>query len=370
MIRLTFVGDIACDRPLLKAAKRGKLYDFSHVFQTKSMFSGSDLVIGNLESCFGGKGYGKKPYHYCVPDSFCDAIKDAGFHIVSTANNHCLDEGVEGLERTLRILDQHGIAHTGTYPENEKERYLTVEISGMKIAFFSLTYSINPCYEASLCEDVGRYVNILGLRKRRQFSKNPIQRWYQTILQPKLGSMKRKLLHGTTEPAFTDKLYPDSIDPNWLEIIDAQMESARKNVDILIVLLHIGGQFNLEPGAFSKYMVEHLRQLGADVIVGHHPHCLQRMERLGETYVAYSLGAFCISPSADYLCKESLPEYGAAWHIDIDEETRSVKGSSVSILKSIEDADHYVHVVEAEEDSPQVRQIRTRLGLDREEQNA
>ena len=109
---------------------------------------------------------------------------------------------------------------------------------------------------------------------------------------------------------------------------------------------------------------------GADVIAAHHPHCLQRMERLGDTYVAYSLGAFCISPSADYLCKESLPEYGAAWHIDIDEETRSVKGTSVRILKSIEDKDHYVHVVEAEEDSPQVRQIRTRLGLDRTEQNA
>ena len=105
MIRLTFVGDIACDRPLLKAARKWGKYDFSRVFQTSGVFENSDLVIGNLETCFGGGHYGTKAYHYSSPDSFCDAIRDAGFDIVSTANNHCLDEGVDGLIRTLGILD-------------------------------------------------------------------------------------------------------------------------------------------------------------------------------------------------------------------------------------------------------------------------
>lgn len=369
MIRLSFVGDIACDGVLIKAARRGASYDFSRVFQTGNVFSDSDLVIGNLETYFSGKDFGNKLYQYWAPDSFCDAIKDAGFDIVGTANNHCMDGGVEGLKRTLKILDQRGISHTGTFADDREKRYLVVEINGIKIAFVSVAHNLNTCYDSSMCEDVSRYVNTLGFKKGN-YSKNPLKRWWQTSFSIRLGRLKRKLQFGSTMPAFTDQLTPGRINPDWLSKIDALMERARSEADVLVALVHVGGQFNVEPGSFSQFVVEHLRQKGADVIAAHHPHCLQRMERLGDTYVAYSLGAFCISPSAAYLCKESLPEYGAAWHIDIDEETRSVKGTSVRILKSIEDKDHYVHVVEAEEDSPQVRQIRTRLGLDRAEQNA
>lgn len=369
MIRLSFVGDIACDRLLMKAARQGSSYDFSRVFQTKQVFSDSDLVIGNLETFFSGKDSGNKVYQYWAPDSFCDALKDAGFDILGTANNHCMDGGVEGLKRTLKILDQRGIAHTGTFSDDPEKRYLVVDVNGIKIAFVSLAHNLNTVYESSVCEDVSRYVNTLGFKKRN-YSKNPLMRWWQTSLSIKLGRVKNKLRFGTTITAFTDQLTPGRINPDWLRKIDAQIERARSEADILVALVHVGGQFNVEPGTFSQFVVEHLRQKGADVIAAHHPHCLQRMGRLGDTYVAYSLGAFCISPSADYLCKESLPEYGAAWHIDIDEETRSVKRASVSILKSIEDADHYIHVIEAEEDSPQVRQIRTRLGLDRKEKDA
>ena len=78
MTRLTFVGDIACDRPLLKAAEKHGKYDYSRVFHTESVFKESDLVVGNLETCFGGGNYGKKPYHYSIPDSFCEAIRETG----------------------------------------------------------------------------------------------------------------------------------------------------------------------------------------------------------------------------------------------------------------------------------------------------
>lgn len=359
MTRLTFVGDIACDRPLLKAAKRGKTYDFSRVFKTEKVFTNSDLVIGNLESCFGGGNYGTKPYHYSVPDSFCNAIKAAGFDIVSTANNHCLDEGVEGLERTLSLLDQAGIAHTGTFLGDEKKRYQVIEKNGLKIAFYSLTYSVNPCYESCSCEDVSKHVNILAF-KRRQYSKNPMKRLWQIRLRPELVKIKKKIRYGTIIPQYTDKLTPTSINPNWLHEIDNQIKAARQEADILVIMLHIGGQFNLEPGDFSQYMMTHLCELGADIIAAHHPHCLQKIERRGNTHIAYSLGGYCLSPSGEYLVKESLPEYSVAWHIDIDKNKRIVD-SSVTLLKCIEDPDHYVHVVEAEEDSQNIKIIRERL---------
>ena len=361
MTRLTFVGDIACDRPLLRAARKWGKYDFSRVFQTSGVFKNSDLVIGNLESCFGGGHYGTKPYHYSVPDSFCDAIRDAGFDIVSTANNHCLDEGVEGLNRTLKILDKNGIAHTGTFSgEDQEKRYLVKEINGIRISFYSLTYGVNTTIESSACEDVSKYVNVLNFRKK-VYSGNPVKRCWQVRIRPALKKTYRTARYGTIIHQHTDILSPNSINQEWLTRIDDQVKKAREETDILVVLLHIGGQFNPEPGTFSEYMVKHLSDLGADIIAGHHPHTVQRIDNLGDTHVAYSLGGYCLSPSASYLVRESLPEYSAAWHIDIDEDKRIV-ATSAQILQCVEDADRYVHVIEAKESSADLDLIKERLG--------
>ena len=360
MIRLTFVGDIACDRPLLKAARRGRKYDFSRVFNTEEVFRGSDLVVGNLESCFGGAHYGKKPYHYSVPDSFCDAMRDAGFHIVGTANNHSLDERVKGLVRTLDLLDKNGIAHTGTFRgEKDEKRYLVTEKGGVKIAFYSVTYSVNSNYEAFLCDDVHKYVNMIGYR-RTNYSRNPLKRVWQVRLRPELQKIRLKKQKGTIIPAYTDKLREWSINKDWLREIDEQIAEAKNESDVLVVLLHIGGQFNTEPGEFSEYMVDHFCKLGADVIVGHHPHTTQRIEKRGDTHIAISLGGYCLSPSGEYLVRESLPEYSAAWHIEIGDD-KKVADTSVTILKCVEDPDRYVHVSEAEKESEQIRQIQKRL---------
>jgi len=362
MIRLTFVGDIACDRPLLKAARKWGKYDFSRVFQTSGVFENSDLVIGNLETCFGGGHYGTKAYHYSSPDSFCDAIRDAGFDIVSTANNHCLDEGVDGLIRTLGILDKNGIAHTGTFSGEEQEkRYLIKEINSIRIAFYSLTYDVNTTIESSACDDVSKYVNALNFRKKT-YSGNPIKRCWQVRVRPALKKVYRIARYGTIIHQQTDTLTQNSINQEWLARIDAQIMKAREEADILVVLLHIGGQFNPEPGTFSEYMVKHLSELGVDVIAGHHPHTVQRIGQLGETHVAYSLGGYCLSPSASYLVRESLPEYSVAWHVDIDENKR-IAATSAQILQCVEDAGRYVHVVEAEGSSADLDAIRERLGL-------
>ena len=362
MVRLTFTGDIACDRSLLRAAKKGKKYDYSGVFQTDSVFDSSDYVVGNLESCFGGANYGKKPYHYSAPDSFCEAIRDAGFNIVGTANNHCLDEGVTGLKRTIDILEKNGIAHTGTFcEEGDKKRYLVVEKNGIKIAFYSLTYSVNVCYESCSCDDVSKYVNILGFKKR-SYSKNPLRRYWQVKLRPELRKLKFKKKYGTIIRQYTEQLNENSINQDWLRKIDEQILEAKNEADIVAVLLHIGGQFNVEPGPFSQFMVNHLCDLGVDIIAGHHPHTLQRMEKKGNTYIAYSLGGYCLSPSGEYLVKESLPEYSAAWHIDID-DNKQIAGTSVTILKCVEEPNHFVHVIKAEEESEKIDSIKNRLGL-------
>lgn len=363
MIRLTFVGDIALDKPLLKAAKaRGKgAFDFSDVFHTEEVFRESDLVVGNLETVFGGgRRFNKKPYHYNSPDSFCQAIKDAGIKLVSTANNHCMDEGVAGLRRTLRVLDKAGIASTGTYADKTEDRYLIREIKGVKIAFFSLTYSVNIGMEALACEDLYRHVNLIGFSGKRMPWPKQVMHY---VVRPKLKQIRRKKSGQSTIPARKDTFRESKINPAWMADMEKQIKKAKEQADLLVVLLHIGGQFNTEPGDYSAYMTKRLCDLGADVIVGNHPHTIQRVERVGEKAIAYSLGGYCMSVSGDYVVHDCLPEYSLALHIDIDEQTKRYQ-LRTDILKGTENEDQYLRVSKAEKTSDQKDAIKKRIALE------
>ena len=357
MTRLTFVGDIALDKPLLRAAKeRGNgQFDFSNVFQTKDVFSDSDLVIGNLETCFGGGNhFNKKPYHYNSPDSFCKAIKDAGINLVSTANNHCMDEGVVGLRRTLQQLDASGIEHTGTFADNQEKRYLIKELDGIRIAFYSLTYSVNSCFEANECDDLYEFINLTGFAKNKQ--PLPI-RYLRIVVKPKIYQFIKKRLGKSTITAHTDLFKKEKINREWFADIEKQIRNAKQESDLLVVLLHSGGQFNIEPGDFSKYMMDKMCSLGANIVIGNHSHTVQRIERRGGKVVAFSLGGYCMSVSGEYLVHDCLPEYSVALHIDI--ENKNVSKCSADILKGTEDEHGYLAVRKANDDDSHKILIRT-----------
>lgn len=365
MIRLTFVGDIALDKPLLKAAKdRGKgKYDFTEVFHTEDVFRGSDLVVGNLETVFGGgHRFNKKPYHYNSPDSFCKAIKDAGIGLVSTANNHCMDEGVTGLRRTLNVLSGLGIANTGTYDDNVKNRYLIRDINGVRIAFYSLTYSVNVGMESLSCDDLYRYVNIIGFSGQ---SMPILKQYYRYVLKRKIVQIKKKIRHQSTISSHIDKYSDNKINKEWMANIEQQLKKAKENSDLLVVLLHIGGQFNTRPGTFSTYIVEKLSSLGADVIIGNHPHTVQAVREIEtgvpgrRTLVAYSLGGYCMSVSGEYLVHECLPEFSLALHVDVDEKTKNFT-YSVDVLKGTENETGYLTVAKADDNDPCVARIKER----------
>lgn len=103
--KITFLGDITCDRPLLESSRsaEGK-YNFKEVFsEVKPFLAQSDYVIANLETvCAGSSNDFKNEFLlYNSPDQLIEAIKDGGINCVTTANNHCLDQGITGLKRTL-----------------------------------------------------------------------------------------------------------------------------------------------------------------------------------------------------------------------------------------------------------------------------
>ena len=121
-ITLLFVGDLMQHQAQIDAARTsGGKYDyFSYFSLVKKEISRADIAIGNLEVTLGGKPYRGYPT-FSAPDEYLQAIKDAGFDVLLTANNHCLDRGKKGLERTIAQMDSLSIPHAGTY-RNSMER--------------------------------------------------------------------------------------------------------------------------------------------------------------------------------------------------------------------------------------------------------
>ena len=145
--------------------------------------------------------------------------------------------------------------------------------------------------------------------------------------------------------------------------IETQLKRAKQCSDLLVVLIHIGGQFNVEPGDYSKYMMDKLCELGADIIVDNHPHTAQRVEkRENGAITAYSLGGYCMSVSGEYLVHDCLPEYSLALHVDIDEQTKTF-ACGVDILKGTEDTSAYLSVAKAPSDDLGAAAIRARCQI-------
>lgn len=223
-------------------------YDFMHNFQdVKKYFQGNDLVIGNLELTFGGpdRPYASFPC-FNTPDSFLDAVKDAGFNLLTTANNHSMDTGQAGVIRTLDKLDEYGIQHFGTYrSQEERDTILYKDVNGIRFAFLSYTYGTN----------------------------------------------------GIPVP---EKYLVNLIDD---DVMVSDIKEARKNADVVVVMPHMGNEYETYPRDIFVEWADLMFDAGADIILASHPHVLQRMEyrtldhgaREHDGFIIYSLGNFISS---------------------------------------------------------------------------
>ena len=246
---ITAVGDIMMHNSQIAAGYRPATgeYDFSPFFRyVAPLWKESDLVIGNLETTFAGEKEVYSGYpRFNTPEILASDLKEAGFDIVTTANNHCLDKGHAGLVSTLHHLDQAGLLHTGTARSSEeRDDVLVVEKKGVGFAVLAYTYSTNMGPEYAYA------VNYLDLYKIKKDIK----------------------------------------------------KAREKNARLVIVSLHFGKEYEPQPGSLEKDIVTRVLEAGADVILGHHPHVLQPAElRLytpaggsadQKKFIAYSLGNF------------------------------------------------------------------------------
>lgn len=243
------VGDCMVHGPQNSSAKTANGYDFWPCFEpVASRISSADIAIGNLETTLSGadKGYTGYPT-FNSPDAYAEALKKAGFDILTTANNHTLDRGPSGNARTLDVLDSLGILHTGTARSaDERAKVLMTEVRGVKVAVIAYTYGMNG------------------------FTAPSDKPWMVNVINQK--QMKA-------------------------DIAKARAAEA----DLVIVSIHNGVEYQRQPSASQVRLERELVAAGADVILGSHPHVIQPMEvltvpRSGETtntaFIIHSLGNF------------------------------------------------------------------------------
>jgi poly-gamma-glutamate capsule biosynthesis protein CapA/YwtB (metallophosphatase superfamily) len=247
-VTISFVGDLMCHGPQMDFTHVNKdSFDFKPVFrEVKKILSNSDLAIGNLETTIAGKENRYTGYPlFNSPDEYLDAVRDAGFDILFTSNNHSFDRGKKGVLRTLDKIQKFGMKSVGTNRSSEERDSIRIyEINGIKFSVLAYTYGLN-----------GNYI-------------------------PK-----------------DEKYLVNIIDTNFVkqDIINART----KGVEVILIYFHFGEEYQRKPNTYQKKIVESAINNGADIIIGSHPHVIQPIEyfhstknKVGDGIVAYSLGNF------------------------------------------------------------------------------
>ena len=129
---LATTGDIMCHNTNFLDAYNSstKSYDFSYYFtDIKQYLQEADITVGNLETTLSGakRGYSGYPT-FNTPEILAKNLKAAGFNVVSTANNHCMDKGYSGIESTINFLDEADLAHTGTFKSKKDQEKILRQI--------------------------------------------------------------------------------------------------------------------------------------------------------------------------------------------------------------------------------------------------
>lgn len=351
-MKISVIGDIMCEPSILNRAKtKNGGYNFNPMFShVKGLFDEADYVIANFESPLAGSevGYTHSYYQFNAPDEYADAVKNAGIDLVSTANNHTFDRGMDGLIRTIRVLDEKGIAHTGTYlPKTQREGAYYFEVGGIRFALVAYTYSTNyeneeGDYRKVLAE--GEYegtVNLLMHQRKSVYlpgvwrGDDAIDKFLKKFIadEEKRGRIKILLGKDGNYARADDNLKENELAP-YMEKLQADLREAKNNADIVIAYPHVGGQFNATPGAITRHVVDKCVEAGADAVLAGHSHCIHKAEVRGAVPIAYSLGNFSMSPISSLILKERLPAFGLCVHLYV--EDKKIVKSTFSILKAVE----------------------------------
>ncbi|HWJ77931.1 MAG TPA: CapA family protein [Niallia sp.] len=251
-ITIAAIGDILIHDRVYIDAKEGNSYNFDKMLEKVTpALKKPDILVANEETIVAGESIGLSGYPaFNGPVEIADSIKKAGVDIVTTANNHSLDRGVEAQKLSLQNLDDIKLPHVGTFMNEEDQQQLRILSSnGIKVAFLSYTYGLNG----------------IPIPKGKEYIVNMID----------FDKMKKEI------------------------------NRAKKEADLIVMGIHWGMEYERFPSIEQRDIAKFLVDEGVDIIFGSHPHVLQPAEWLegkdgNKSLVVYSLGNFLSGQDEQY----------------------------------------------------------------------
>lgn len=238
-LTLGFVGDIMLDRGIKSSVAKYGNGDYIFPFEKiKDYLNSFDILFGNLEGPISDKGtLSGSIYSFRMNPRSAKSLKEAGFDILSVANNHIGDWGKAAMKDTFQNLKDADVAYSGGGNNKEEAYEIKMIVSGdTKIAYLSFS----------------------------EFGRGYLEAGADTAGIAIISDEKLKL----------------------------GIEKARAENDIVIVSFHFGDEYKKEPNAYQKSIAHKTIDYGADLVVGHHPHVVEPIEKYKDKYIAYSLGNF------------------------------------------------------------------------------
>ncbi|MFA9446595.1 CapA family protein [Egicoccus sp. AB-alg6-2] len=237
--RAVMVGDVMFGRHVERAAERHG-HDWL-LQEMRPVFAGADYVTGNLEQVItpdpDALPDADKLIHLASDERAAQALADAGFTTMALANNHLMDHGIPGLRDTIAALDEVGLSHVGAGASLQDAIEIDYQEHG-ELTVATLAFS--DAY-------------VVG------FVALAFQGGVLSAEQDRASRLIRE---------------------------------ASANADLVITHFHWGTEYGFAANRDQRELAEMAAASGADIVIGHHPHVLQRVERIGDTLVFYSLGNF------------------------------------------------------------------------------
>ncbi len=261
---LSAVGDILMHKPVINTGYDSgkKSYNFDSIFTYFSQYiQNADLAVGNLETTLAGSnnGYAYSGYpQFNCPDAIIDGMKDAGFDLILTANNHSYDTRGVGITRTLQVIQDRKLGYLGTKVSADEENFVIEERNGIRLGLACYTYENDP----------------------RPDVKAPNSITMSSKYAPLINTFDYSNL----------ALF-------YAEVAASVEQAKQQGADAFVIFIHWGQEYKTKQNSTQTQMAQKLCDIGVDVIIGGHPHVVQPVELLTSTVDAtrktvclYSMG--------------------------------------------------------------------------------
>ncbi len=271
-IEILCVGDIIAHGDNIKSAydSASGTYDFSDNYSyVKDYIEKADLALCNMETTFGGgtpKGY---PL-FNAPDSLAADVASVGFDVAITSNNHMMDTGFDGMQRTIQVLRDAGLSTVGSRFAGE-DRFIVENVNGVNVGVVAYTYETSG--------SAGAGVSINGNN---------------------VSSETAELINSFNY---------HELDSGDLDRIKSDIDGARSaGAEIVVCYFHWGEEYMRDQTSYQLDIAQSAADMGADIIFASHPHLLQKADVLisesGRSVpVFYSMGNFISNQR-----EETLPD--------------------------------------------------------------